>query len=232
MTWSLEEELRAVTSSDDLGASLARIGLLSKPGACFRLSRGSGWYPGGAETYVYRFDVHEPGRGVVRCMLKACAPRVVGLPIHDVCQAWLAKRALLQGHGVSTPHLYYSSGAVVCEEYIPYSMTTVLASQDAPFLAILTDLAHLVGVLERLQFRPTLLFSDLRSRGDDCVIVDFGEDLGSPAARASDEGPLFAELAAFLCQHTVMNGSRSWCLLRDAYLRALTGQSTRQVRQC
>ena len=93
-------------------------------------------------------------------------------------QEWLRRRTVLEESGISVPRLYAVGSATLIEEYIPFSLKDAFnAGNQSQKKNIAGSLLQTYKELATLGFRPRLM-NDLRSRGDDVVLVDFGEDLG------------------------------------------------------
>jgi hypothetical protein len=178
--WSLEHELCQLSGEPTLTAALVKLGAISGTQARFSLYGDSEWSRGGAETYLYRFWVHEDGNAINGYLVKACVAFSAGSSIDAILKAWIDRREQLARHGISTPRLLGYGSGILVEELVPYDFRSLILekSEDEAWSLIL-ELATLAGVVSALHFRPTALFSDLRSRGNDVVMVDFGEDLGA-----------------------------------------------------
>lgn len=159
-----------------LGAEAMHGELLGALGSDAHLSLVSDWAQRGAETYSLIFDA-ATSSGVQRCVLKVC---VAGYGDHTgTLNRWMARRSAIQAEGIHVPRLLARSGAAFCEEYIPLSLGEALARGDQGGSDLLTPLALTLVGLSRLGFNPGRV-DDLRSRGSDVVVVDFGSDLTLP----------------------------------------------------
>jgi hypothetical protein len=140
------------------------------------------WYRGGSESYVSEFLLDKDG--VKRHLIaKAC----VKFGPREAMAEWLSRRYVLQEAGVQTPELVVVDGATIVEEFIPYSFSAAYSS------ASLSDKMKLreafFDTYQRISmagFAPTTMY-DLRTRGEDAVVIDFGEDLG-PSHAATTSG--------------------------------------------
>lgn len=133
------------------------------------------WFRGGNETYCTEFT--QQTGGVFRhLMAKAC---VKLCPIESTAE-WLGRRKIVEAIGVQVPELVAQvDRATILEEFIPFTLAQAFARADedgkAQIHAALDDTAE--RILDA-GFSP-LSFHDVRSRGNDMVIIDFGHDLGS-----------------------------------------------------
>lgn len=172
----LEKELLRLSGNNSLEQALASIGisLASTPtaGASFCATK---WRRGGAETFIATFSITESKRQRT-FVIKACTPPPAGIPIDQVLASWSERRLLIQQAGIQVPTLYYLGEGVLIEEFIPYSLGEFLIQSDLSVPAY--QLGRLAGTLAALKFSPTDFLSDLRTRGTDVVMIDFGADLG------------------------------------------------------
>ena len=183
--WKLEKELCQIAGEEALGPALESLNLVADRRERIRLVPGDGWHRGGAETYIFRFSL-KTDSGARDCILKACTPSSIALPIEDLLREWIRRRELLAGGGVETPVLYGVGKGIILEEYIPFEFSEALemAADSDEREILLRNAAFCVVVIERLRFDGVSPWRDLRSRGGDAVMVDFGEDLG-PADRTA-----------------------------------------------
>ena len=134
------------------------------------------WKPGGAETYTACFSLID-NDGVHRDLIaKAC----IKLCPRETTQEWLQRRAILSENGVHFPEIYAIEGATLVEEFIPYTFFEAYKTANQKQRSALEECfkntyLKIIGA----GFNPTSLH-DLRSHGDDVVVIDVGEDLGPP----------------------------------------------------
>lgn len=143
------------------------------------------WVRGGAETYILPMvlKTHLNDYGV---MFKACVAYSAGGDVESVLQGWIDRRKLLASFGINVPKLYGHGAGVVIEEHIPFKFEVVMFGSDRKEHFI-EQLVFCVSAIISAGFRPRSLFEDLRSRGGDIVVVDFGEDLGASFDEQLDE---------------------------------------------
>ena len=158
----------------DYRHALMQLGLVRSLAEPVQICELADWHRGGSETYLYEFEVRTD-REPVHLVAKACVVSPASGPLSEVFAEWLRRRRLLSEHGVEVPKLYTAHAATIVEEYIRFSFIEALALGERAQL--LTQLGRTVGVLTNLGF-PVLGLHDVRSRGEDVVWVDFGEDLG------------------------------------------------------
>jgi len=195
--WTLEAELCSIAGKPDLGLALNRLGLISQPGAAFAVrATGSRWERSGAETYALAFEVCEDKQPVRKAIIKACVSFAPGRSIDSIVDSWLERREIISANAVSTPTLYGRGPGVIVEEFIENEIQASLSSQ--PNWQTIRDLCSYAAVLSRCGFAPISPFDDLRSRGSDIVVVDFGQDLGPPNQSTDLRPQLFSTLLNFL----------------------------------
>lgn len=189
-TWTLEGELRKLAGTDGLTSALATLEI-AEPDEELTLETVQDWYRSGTETYSLRFAVSNQLRRS-ELMLKACVAYCGGQPLKEIFASWLSRRRLLNGLGASTPRLYAAGNALLVEEYVPYSLLDSLDSgqyrED-----ILRSIGRTAGLLVSAGFVP-LSAHDWRSRGNDVVLIDFGQDLGPPGVGHGSESGLLSEV--------------------------------------
>jgi len=179
-SWSLETELTKLTKTRHISAALFHLGIIGDPDSKYTIREQAEWERGGAETYVYRFWVRNQQHREVGYIIKACAVFAPNSRLEKILLEWISRRKVLSENGISTPKLFAYGHGVVLEESIPYSLKENLARSSADSKNLLKDIAFYAGTLSKLGFCPINPFKDLRSRGDDIVVIDFGEDLGPP----------------------------------------------------
>lgn len=132
------------------------------------------WERLGAETYVTDFIVRRGDRDehlIAKSCIKFCPLETMG--------DWLTRRHTLSDNGVSVPGLFAVDRATLIEEYIPYTFKEAYSlaeneHQDTLRAAFIKTYLQITGA----GFSPMSLH-DIRSRGQDAVMIDFGEDLGA-----------------------------------------------------
>jgi hypothetical protein len=197
MDWNIEDELKKLSGATSVKDALTKWGFISPNGGeCDLVSSPEGWYRSGAETYLFRFRIRNAD-GEIPLILKACIVFAPGRSIDSVLKSWIERRVLLSNHGVITPKLYAWGNGVLLEEEIPLDLVTALKLPGSSLEQLLISLSAVGGVVAALRFSPIGLFSDLRSHGDDVVVVDFGQDLGPPSNTRSDPSQLLEDLWNF-----------------------------------
>ena len=132
------------------------------------------WTRGGAETYVTDFIV-EREQGIKEHLIaKAC----IKFGPREAMEEWLQRRRIMQDNGVLFPSLSAVDGAMIIEEYIPYTFKEAYIRADEDQHSILRE--NYLQTFKRIHgagFTPMSLH-DVRSHGDDVVVIDVGEDIG------------------------------------------------------
>lgn len=190
VSWTLEGELAKLAGTDGLASALAILEI-AEADEELALDTVQDWYRSGTETYSLRFAVSNQLRRS-EFMLKACVAYCGGQPLKEIFVGWLSRRRLLDGLGVSTPRLYAAGNAILVEEYVPHSLIDALDSGQHRE-AILRSIGRTAGRLVSAGFVP-LSAHDWRSRGNDVVLVDFGQDLGPPGVGYGSESGLLSEV--------------------------------------
>jgi hypothetical protein len=196
--WTVEAELQKLAGVASMSTALKLFGLLKDGCQEFTcVYPPEGWYRSGAETYVYRFQIRTGGieTGLV---LKACVAFSPGRSLENLLTSWIERRKLVCSRGVRVPVLYAWGQGELLEEYVPFAVQDILTGEAGPPNSVLIGLAELAGVVASLGFVPIRLFDDLRSHGDDVVMVDFGEDLGPPEMTKDNHSRVFEMLMAQL----------------------------------
>jgi|CXWL01.1.fsa_nt_gi hypothetical protein len=216
--WTVEAEVCKIAGKPKLGEALHSLGLLRSPSTPFSLEhQGNKWVRGGAETYLSYFSVLEE---TIRTdvLIKACIAFAPGSTLDDILASWIDRRKLLATNGISSPKLYGWGNGVVIEEFVPKSLSDVLAGIDEVPFDILHELTRYAATLSKLGFAPIgNPFRDLRFKTNDIIVVDFGEDLG-PAGLVSDRQPeMFQKLSAFFKNNKIEVGADDLEKLKNVF---------------
>jgi len=190
--WTLEGELNLLASQGDLADSLRVLGLIGSGDAVASLETVSDWHRSGAETYGLHFAVVTRSGQRREYFMKACVAFPVGISLAEIFAEWLSRRLVVQELGIGTPRLYGSGAATLVEEYIAYPLAEAFAftpDRESLLRAVAATAARLVNG----GFGP-LSAHDWRSRGDDVVLVDFGQDLGPAHVAHGCESGLLSEV--------------------------------------
>lgn len=179
MMWTLEKELCKLSKSKNLQEALLRLKLIRNITDNVTITEDKEWERAGSETYIYRFWVKnsEISSGYV---IKACVAFSPNFDIQSILQEWINRRQLMAQFGISTPKLITYGEGVVIEELIPYLLKDILVKGKYPSENTLIDLSIYAGFLQKMKFFAINPFDDLRSRDNDVVAVDYGQDLGPP----------------------------------------------------
>ena len=177
--WTLERELCKLTGSQTESEALFQLKLLPSVSTEYQVRTDVDWERGGEETYIYRFWIRREGQesGYI---IKACVTLDLERGIEGTIQEWLSRRNVLMSNDINVPHLVYAGQGLVIEELIPWSLLDRMRSNPSTITQILPLLVDYTATLSKLGFAPIDGFTDLRTRGSDVVVVDFGEDLGPP----------------------------------------------------
>lgn len=204
--WTLEGELRKAARADNLEGALRALQLLSADDELARLVTLGEWVRGGAETFIFRFDVHTRLERVISAIIKAHTPPIGPRSVEESLGEMLKRRQLLAEHGINAPVLYYAGTGIIIEQFVPFSFTeqfsrTTPQAEEALHLA--TELVAISLVLDECGFAPVDFIEDLRVNHDRTVCaVDFGQDLGPPHVRPN-KGENEATAKSWLRRHNV-----------------------------
>ncbi len=138
------------------------------------------WYHSGGETYCTDFTVRR--RELTEHLIaKAC----IKFSPREAMQEWLGRRRLLETAGIVTPKIQAIDGATIVEEFIPFRFGEAFALAEPDKQAQMrSSFLQTVMRIHEVGFAP-LSLHDVRSHGDDVVLIDFGSDLGPPYAKTS-----------------------------------------------
>lgn len=132
------------------------------------------WKPGGSETYIATFSILQQDGVRHDLIAKSCIKMCPKETMHE----WLDRRSILTENGVLFPELYAVDGATLVEEYIPYSFKDAYNVAD---VSVKKELHYkYIDMYKKIcgsGFKPASMH-DVRSRGNDVVMIDVGEDLG------------------------------------------------------
>ena len=216
--WTLQKELCKLAGKEDISQALCHLKLLKSPNERYSLVGDDDWVRGGAETYIYRFWVkHTDVNREQEFIIKACVAYSPASQLNNVLEEWIKRRNLLENNGISAPKLITFGQGIIIEEFIQLPFLDALKANPDKLDSYLYQLTMFVGTLNRLNFAPIEPFSDLRSRGDDLVVVDFGEDLGPQGSKNADSIKLFDKLIAKLNDWDVQLNNNNIAKMRSIY---------------
>lgn len=165
------QDIQNMSLCQNIDEGLSKLKLVTSLNYRLKLIRD--WEPGGAETYICQFQIIEDNKEQ-DYILKACTKMSCG----HVAKEWIDRRNLIKKE-LNTPKLFGCAKATFLEEYIPYTLFEVFhQSTKEKQQDFICQLANFCKSIDNWGFRPIALFHDLRSRGNDIVMIDFGEDLG------------------------------------------------------
>ena len=194
---SFEKNLCDLAGAKTVRHALSRMGLISRPLAEVVLEEVQGWRPGGAETYIYRFRIVTAKQNK-DLIVKAVVAFSPATSLSELTSEWIRRRRHLERGGVRTPELYFSTGAYLIEDFIPYKLSDLLRSTLKNRTSICRQVLEFAGVLEKEGFRPIGAFDDLRTDGVNVFAVDFGEDIGPPGVASRHDGQLLDDAIDWL----------------------------------
>lgn len=205
MSWTIEAELCKTAGKDSAAEAIEALGLTTSADRPYTVREISAWQRLGAETYLYDFEVTSSAGASVRAVVKACiAPPSEG-GLAATMQEWLRRRYLIEGAGPSlTPVLFGATAATVVEEWIPFGFFDRLrsASTSADRMALLRSGGSAAAALGFLEFNP-LSLGDMRTRGTDAVLIDFGFDLGPSHVAAGIRTHALDRLLQDCAEHSI-----------------------------
>lgn len=215
--WTLEGELRKVTGAASEAEALLALNIIPDFNITYQIRSDKDWTRGGAETYIFRFWVSTPGHGEKGYIIKACVSFNIALGIEGVINEWLSRRRLLSQSGVTVPNLVYAGHGVIIEELIPWELREYLRDKPQALGQLFPLMVDYAAVLSKWGFAPVDGFYDLRTRGMDVVVIDFGEDLGPPRLIEGPNTNLFETLLKVLEQWGLSPDKKQLHFLRQKF---------------
>lgn len=182
MKWKLANEICEIAGCEDLNQALFHLNLIDTVKSKFEIDVLQDWIRGGSETYILRFAISQESGERSEYLMKACTALSFGLTIQSIVESWIEKRQIISSHGVSTPRLIGVGKGLIIEDFIPFTLVSVLRDPKLRH-SHLVQLASYAGIIHVLGFQAIDPFSDLRSDGSRLYAIDFGEDIGSCANR-------------------------------------------------
>jgi hypothetical protein len=216
--WSLEKEICELAGASDFRHALHQLNLLPGRDVPFDIEEDDEWTRGGSETYIYRFWINFEGRRA-GYIIKCCVAFSPVCSLEEIFDEWVVRRQLISSRGVSTPLLIAHGKATLIEELVPHRFQDRLV-QSSERHKLLKSLATWAGVLARFGFAPLGPFDDLRSRGNDLVVIDFGEDLG-PLNIGTNPFELYERMLGYLGSFKVVLSESQMAELYDIYISCL-----------
>jgi hypothetical protein len=195
--WTLEKELCGLSDAATAAEALCRLGILDAPAPEPELAEVHGWMRGGAETFIYRFQVEQ--QGVVRdILLKAVVAFSTVRSLTELGGEWILRRRVLEGEDVRTPRLYFAGKALVVEDFIPDGLAAYLRRRRGDTKYLCDQVIRYAAALEKHGFCPVSPFHGLRTDGTHVFAVDFGQDLGPPGLASGRKQHLLGEALTWL----------------------------------
>lgn len=214
--WSLLGELQKLTGASSEAEALFELGIIPDIGISYKLRTDSNWQRGGAETYIYRFWVSVKQNIETGYIIKACVSPNVFLGIEGVIKEWLSRRELLSQNGVKVPKLFFAGQGVIIEEFIPWELRQYIKSNPDSLKILLPSIINYVETISQLGFAPIDCFTDLRTRGNDVVVIDFGEDMGPPRMVQDPSVMLYDDLLKVLHNWGITIDEKQFYFLRQS----------------
>jgi hypothetical protein len=152
---------------------LTEIALIDTPSTPYSFGLIQDWHRPGSESYILDFEINTAEKDT-RLIAKACIK--MG-PVQTVVE-WHNRRQRVASAGIEVPKLYSTHRADYIEEYIPMELKAAYSIADAENRnKIENSFMDTYKKLVKLGF-SVISLHDVRSRGDDVVLIDFGSDLG------------------------------------------------------
>lgn len=193
-------ELHKLTGGNTLGECAKLLRMVPDSALDIKFTGTATWVRGGAETYILPFGLtYEDGSTTrsAKYIFKACVAQLSAKSIEEIVLDWLARRELLVRTGVKAPHLFGYGQGIILEEFIPHQFRGRAITSETS--AKLRDLVTIVFAVRGLGFTPINIAGDIRTRGSDAVIVDFGSDLGA-SHQVPGRAPTLDECISFAGQ--------------------------------
>ena len=182
---SAEKEIQDYSKPDSSKTWLINHGMLSEDTDTYTVNVTKDWNRPGGESFIMQFSIDQTVNNehyVDEYISKAC----IKIPCAQTMEDWLTRRKILNENGIPTPKLHAVSRASLIESYVPLTIQEAFMNADEHARrTIISKLNEIYSTLFDNDFHPRIL-TDLRSHGDDVVVIDFGEDLGGQFNHAID----------------------------------------------
>jgi hypothetical protein len=170
---SIQAEIDLHRGTISEGAWLSSKGLIEAPSAPYEYELLNDWYMPGSESYILDFQISSLSKSK-RVIAKAC----IKMFASETVREWTNRRLVIEQSGVAVPKLYSVAGPDYLEEHIPFTLKEVYQNtSDSQKNHLQREFFKTYQSIIELGFTPISLH-DVRSRGEDVVLVDFGSDLG------------------------------------------------------
>lgn len=178
MSNNAEKELRSFSGDADLHDWLIEHQFIGTSAVSHDIRLDQDWYRPGSESYIISFSINQRDTDGSESSNAFIGKACIKAPCTETMTEWVQRRKFLEGIGIHVPRLYAVSKASLIEERIEHTIEDAytLGSPEAK-ADIARDLYNTYASLSSAGFMPRVMH-DVRSRGNDAVIVDFGEDLG------------------------------------------------------
>lgn len=173
--WELADELRKLSGKSTDDDAFTYFEIVPDAEGPFRLQIDRDWWPSGAETYALVFSVVAGNGESLQFIWKSYIS--IGSSLSGRVDELMQRRHHVESIGIAVPRLVFRNKADVCEEFIAMSLGEAAQESVAAKMAIQHAANETIETLLAAGYRPQSLH-DARSRGNDCVLIDFGTDLG------------------------------------------------------
>lgn len=177
--WTIERELVQVAGSADIVQACQALQLVQRDEAFDRVAELRPWKRGGAETYLYAFEVYCVGRAPRAAVAKAMVAATPGIPPEAQLDRRLSRRSALLDAGCPVPLLYGSGNGLYIEEMLDQDLSSFIVL-NVPNLTLQAAILLVLSGIADAGFRPLSLIPNIMISNQSAFWVDFGTDLGEP----------------------------------------------------
>lgn len=173
-----EQELRSLSAEANFQEWLTEHQFIDADATSFDIQLDQDWHRPGSESYIIAFSIIQEKKNAERSAKSFIGKACIKAPCSETMEEWIQRRKILEDLDIPTPRLHAASTASLIEERIEFTVEEAYRQGSSDVRGeIVRSLYGIYSSLLTAGFLPRVMH-DMRSRGNDAVVIDFGEDLG------------------------------------------------------
>jgi len=181
--WTIEKEILTLSEEKNIRSALISAKLLEIHDELVEIQEIENWRRGGAETYVYTFQLIYRVANPKKLIAKAMVAWQAALPAEQQAR-WQYKMNDFTALGLKVPQCFLSGKSLIIEEFIEHDIRSYYQQTELKeeFVSAVTEYGLIVI---NSGFAPVNIIGNLRTDGKQIYWIDFGTDLGDRGIKQS-----------------------------------------------